>query len=180
MLAYVKRFGLFDADIVIIVLSSHDWSDAPEFAELGVDFPARRPWCALQEGLTRYLPRYFPGGTAPDALPPDPPPDDPAVQSSLAALRDLIALAERSGAKIAIAQHLEQGESLDRPRPGHDAIMQMARDTGARAIQLGPSFEQARRAGQQPLRDRIHPNALGQRVIAQTLMDWLSANTGRE
>jgi hypothetical protein len=88
----------------------------------------------------------------------------------------LIALAQRSGATVAVAQHLEQGESLDNPQPGHDAIMQVARDGGARVIQLGPSFHQARRAGEQPYRDHIHPNPLGQRVIAQTLMDWIVAN----
>jgi lysophospholipase L1-like esterase len=176
MLAYVKRFGLFKADIVIIVLSSHDWSDAPGFEELGVDFPTRKPWLAVEEAIKRYLPRYLPGAESPNAPhPPDPPSNDPTVQSSLTALHELIGLVEHTGARVAIAQHLEQGESLDAPRPGHDAIMNTAREAGAQVIQLGPSFEQARRAGGQPYRDRIHPNQLGQQIIAQTLMDWIVA-----
>jgi lysophospholipase L1-like esterase len=42
-------------------------------------------------------------------------------------------------------------------------------------IQLGPSFAQARQAGEQPYRDDIHPNEVGQRIIARTLMDWITA-----
>jgi lysophospholipase L1-like esterase len=189
LLAYVKKFGFFDADIVIIVLSSHDWNEAPAFGDdLGPDAPARKPVLALQEAITRYLPRYLPGASnQPEEAPPEPTLADPEVQQTLSALRELIALASASGAKVAIAQHLERNESLDKPKPGHAAITQAARDAAAAAnadvsiIQLGPSFEQARRvarggAAEQPYRDHIHPNELGQRIIAQTLMDWIVAN----
>jgi lysophospholipase L1-like esterase len=197
LLAYVKKFGFFEADIVIIVLSSHDWSEVPAFGDdLGVDAPTRKPVLALQEAITRYLPRYLPGQSEQrKEAPPEPAPDDPQVQQTLAALRELIALASASGAKVAIAQHLERNESIDNPKPGHAAIAQIARgaaagDAGAGGtdlsiIQLGPSFEQARRQLQAgdgaahvggPYRDHIHPNQLGQRIIAQTLMDWIVAN----
>ncbi len=177
MLAYAKRFGLFDADIVVVVLSSHDWNDAPTFGDLGVDFPTSKPVLALEEAVMRYLPRYLPGNAAPpQPADVDPAPDDPAVQSSLASLRELITLAQRTGAKVAIAQHVERGESLDHPKPGHKAIMQVAHEAGARVIQFGPSFTQAQNAGMEPYRDRVHPNQLGQRIIAQTIMDWIVPN----
>ena len=61
LLAYADRFGWFDADVVIFLLSSHDVRDVPGFqADLGPNFPLSRPSLALTEGLTRYLPRYLP------------------------------------------------------------------------------------------------------------------------
>jgi hypothetical protein len=53
MLAYAQKFGLFDADVVVVVLSSHDYADVPTFTPVvGVDpsFPEHRPWCATWEG----------------------------------------------------------------------------------------------------------------------------------
>lgn len=37
-------------------------------------------------------------------------------------------------------------------------------------VELGAAFEAARKAGEQPYRDFIHPNATGQRIIATTLL----------
>ncbi len=61
MLAYVEKFGLFDADLLVVVLSSHDAGDAPTFAPLNPNtHPTRQPLSALTEGISRYLPRYLP------------------------------------------------------------------------------------------------------------------------
>src|SRR4051794_36762220 len=61
MLAYARRFGFFDADVVVIVLNSNDSFDVPTFEPIvGMreDYPDRRPWFALQEVVSRYvLPR---------------------------------------------------------------------------------------------------------------------------
>ena len=76
-LAYVQRYGLFDADVVVIVMSSHDYADLSTACPVDADpnFPSHPPLCAFQEALTRYLPRYLPhghptaglAGTVPDA-----------------------------------------------------------------------------------------------------------------
>ncbi|MCC6134828.1 MAG: hypothetical protein IT491_05555 [Gammaproteobacteria bacterium] len=60
-LAYAQEYGFFDADIVMLVISSHDYADNPTFAPLNpLTHPQERPWSALWEGVTRYLPRYLP------------------------------------------------------------------------------------------------------------------------
>ena len=60
-LAYLRKFGTFDADVAIVVLSTHDIADVPDFApDLGPDFPERPPMLALEEAVDRYLPRYVP------------------------------------------------------------------------------------------------------------------------
>lgn len=176
MLAYVERFGFFDADVVIIVLSSHDWNDAPTFGPLGIDAPTHKPLLALQEAIARYLPRCLPDANDPTATrPTEPAPDDPTVIQSLDAVAELVRLALQSGAKVAVAEHLERDETMDHLKPGHSPIADVAKRAGANVIQLGPSFAQARQSGQQPYRDEIHPNELGQRIIAQVLEDWIIA-----
>lgn len=182
MLAYVRKFGFFDADVVIFVLSSHDWNDVPTFAPLSDDMPTHGPALALQEAVTRYLPRYLPtslGGTddAAASQPAEAEPGDPDVAKSLAAVAEMVQLALASGAKVAMAEHLERNETMDRLLPGHTPIADAAKQAGANVIQLGPSFAQAAKAGIQAYRDHIHPNDAGQRIIAQTLMDWIVAMT---
>ncbi|MES2213102.1 MAG: hypothetical protein V4490_08225, partial [Pseudomonadota bacterium] len=60
-LAYAKEYGFFGADIVVLVISSHDYADNPTFHALNKNtHPTEKPISALLEGVTRYLPRYLP------------------------------------------------------------------------------------------------------------------------
>ena len=60
-LAYAREYGWFDADAVVLVMSSHDTADNPTFAPLNPNtHPTEWPWTAVGEGVTRYLPRYLP------------------------------------------------------------------------------------------------------------------------
>ena len=60
-LAYLRKFGTFNADIAILVLSTHDIADVPDFApDLGPDSPESPPVLAMEEAVYRYLPRYVP------------------------------------------------------------------------------------------------------------------------
>jgi hypothetical protein len=72
-LAYAREYGFFDADVVVLVISSHDIADNPTFAPLDPHtLPQVPPFSALTEGITRYLPRYLPGfetSSAPEGAP---------------------------------------------------------------------------------------------------------------
>ena len=60
-LAYGKEYGFFDADCVILVISSHDAEDNPTFEPLNPNtHPTEKPLLALSEAVFRYLPRYLP------------------------------------------------------------------------------------------------------------------------
>ena len=80
-LAYVKKFGLFDADVVVLVFNDEDAYDAMTFMPVvGVrpEYPDHRPLLAIQEAWTRYLPMFTARFRA--APPPDPTvPDDVAA-----------------------------------------------------------------------------------------------------
>ena len=61
-LAYLKRYGTLDADVVILELSSHDYADSPTFVPvvgISADYPDKKPPLALVDLFETYLlPRY--------------------------------------------------------------------------------------------------------------------------
>jgi hypothetical protein len=172
MLAYLRRFGLFDADVVAIVLSSHDYADAPTFEPIvgvSMDFPDHKPWCATWEALTRYLPRYIPS-LSHGSGPANPSPVEPMqkdIDWSLKSLAELIDLARLDGATVLVAQHLEAVElPPGQPKVGHQAIALATRKAGVQPFDLEGSGATA-----QLYRDNIHPNAAGQAWIAARIRE---------
>jgi lysophospholipase L1-like esterase len=175
MLAYAKRFGFFGADVVAIVLSSHDAKDVPTFAPLGPDFPTERPLSAILELATRYGRRFIGNGTAAPVT--AMPSGDPAV--ALGAMCDLIAAARRAAAAVVVVQHQTPSELADGPLAEHAATRERAVACGADVIDLGPAFAAAQREGRQVYRDDIHPTVAGQQVIAASLRDALVTDLAR-
>ena len=176
LLAYVKRFGLFDADVVVIELNGPDYGDVPTFAPIvGTPaFPDKRPVFALSELFAKYGPRYLrlwtrgskrPGARAEGA-------GQEVVEKSLAALRELLGMAQDSGATVFVAQYLMRAEAESRkPHKGHAAFAEVAGQMGVATIQLGPAFSDALDAGQVPYIGPIHPDAEGQKLIADALFE---------
>ena len=74
--AYLRRFGLFDADVVIFVMNSGDLMDVPTFEPLRPDFPQRKPIIALEEVARVWLPQLVNRFTGHAPLPPATRPDD--------------------------------------------------------------------------------------------------------
>lgn len=62
MLAYVEAFGFFDADMTVVVLSSHDADYVPTCEPLDPStHPTAPPISALYEAIVHYVvPRYLP------------------------------------------------------------------------------------------------------------------------
>jgi hypothetical protein len=172
--AYARRYGVFDADVVVIVVSSHDASDAMTFTPivgLDPDFPARKPRLALWEIATRYLPRFLAIRHQANSAPEPHPTTEPAdkVEAAMSGLRHLIESARRSGARVIVAQHFERTELDGKVMIGHDIIKEVVESTGIEPVQLGPRFKQLLDQGVPPYRDFIHPSAAGHAVIANVL-----------
>lgn len=106
MLAYAKRYGFFGARVVVIVLSTHDYLDAPTFA------PVEAPPLFALEAL----------------LPKRAPPSRPA--STEGPLREFLRLAKAQG-RVIVAQHLERGEA----EPSKD-IAAIAASEGAEVLPI--------------------------------------------
>lgn len=179
-LAYLKKFGLFDADVLVIVLSSHDAFDVPTFEPVvGVSrsYPEHRPVLALWEGFDRYvLPKFEKKPEANEgyvaATQPAPQAD---VDACMKAIREMVEMGRGAGAKVILAQHLERAERLATPNFGHGQIEREAERDGLKPIQLGKAFDASRQHGEDPYRDAIHPNAIGQREMARVLVGAIEA-----
>ncbi|MFN0010186.1 MAG: GDSL-type esterase/lipase family protein [Phycisphaerales bacterium] len=166
MLGYAKKFGFFDADVVVIVLNNGDAFDHPSFRPLGRDFPTRTPALALQEVFLRYIPNYLDTKFGKAGTVSDQPEANPRA---LAALVELVALARASGAKVAAVLHPTKTEITAGPKPGTKFLTQALADAAVPVVDARPFFANGVDAGVRPYRDDVHPSRDGQAVLAAAL-----------
>jgi len=168
MLAYVQRFGFFDADVVVIVLNSGDEADVPTFdvVDRHPDYPSVKPLLALEELVGRYGMRYMRGAFTKAGPPAAISPAD--REAALGALRELIRAAKPR--HVIVAQHLGVSELGGHEEPGYFSIKSLAASEAARVVTLPlqpPHY-----------RDGIHTNAAGQKVIADALTEEITKALG--
>jgi lysophospholipase L1-like esterase len=162
-LAYLNRFGFFDADVVVFVVSNHDYADVPTFAiDLGPDSPTRTPPLAIWEAATRYLPHYLHASSPATSQPPAPPSED--IRRASDAFAALLERVKAAGAVPIVALHRERDEPRNNEPVGLATFHALATNAGAAALDLGPFFA----AGD--YHDHIHLNARGQQALAEALL----------
>lgn len=183
-LAYAREYGFFEADVVILVMSSHDACDNPTFEKLNPNtHPTATPAFALVEGVSRYLPRYLPFWRMKNpsskvngaALPAK----NDARKKGLADLEDFLVLALANSSNVILLQHWEKTE-IDNPlsRPTDHDVNAICRRLGVTRISLESYFRKELEQGVSPYfpSDNIHPNVTGQRVIAEVIIKALQKN----
>jgi hypothetical protein len=158
-LAYVKKFGWFDADLVILVSNCEDASDVPLFNPLPDDL-TRKPWCALHEAIRAALSRARALVFQQPELPAlgD---EVERTEQSMAAMRELVTSAREHGATVIAIQHYRLRE-IDPPAQGHVVIGDTLRAVGVEPIRSPADPEHA--AGL--YHDDLHLNSDGQRALA--------------
>ncbi len=183
-LAYAKEYGFFGADIVVLVISSHDYSDNPTFAALNEDtHPTQSPVSAFFEGVERYLPRYLPrldtGGAVNES---DRFAEKVSEQELINGLNDLkhfVELAKRNSTNVLVIQHWEKSEIEKRSAKHEDPrVREIFKEMGIYPISLDSYFRQSIENGINPYRDNIHPNHIGQKLIANALLDNVTNKIG--
>ena len=183
-LAYAQEYGFFDADIVMLVISSHDYADNPTFAPLNpLTHPQERPWSALWEGVTRYLPRYLPRiSAAPPAEVQEIPTTvtSKAIDRGLSDLRQFLTLAINSGATVLVAQYPDREEIANGYAEGYQRIKHLVETLGIDIFPLDPGIRAALDRGENPYRDGIHANDLGQALLATASFDRLMARFAKD
>ena len=183
-LAYAREYGFFDADIIILVCSSHDYADNPTYEPLNPNtHPTQRPISALMEGIQRYfLPRYLPQLSSSQ---PTTETDHPSasVQESggiigISDLKNFLKLAQKKSSNVLVFQHWERSEIFGGvANIGYQRIKEACEQLGISPTSLEPYFRKSLELGTEPYRDNIHPNSVGQKLIAEAIMTRLSDKT---
>lgn len=188
-LAFVKQFGLFDAEVVLLVSNSGDYDDVPGLEALGAVWPQRSPVLAVQEVLERQLERRFPALAVRMGVltPANPPPTEQREPTAAAALGELIQRVEKSGARFGLVQYWKLSELQGQADVGHGRIAAAASATapGVRIWQTRDAFISG--SGGDPALlfqpgDDVHPSAAGHRELAGVLLEAvvaLEADRGR-
>jgi len=177
-LAYVREYGFFQADIVILVISSHDWSDNPSFQPLNpTTHPQNKPISALQEGVTRYLPRYLPDipelNTQDKVETKEKPPSASKQEKGLRDLKVFLKIAKQNSQKVIVFQHLELSElKSNNFKEGYYKISSLCRELEIKNISLKTYYEKVRQPDEL-YRDFIHINETGQKILAKGIFKEL-------
>jgi hypothetical protein len=168
LLAYVRRFGWFEADLAFVLLSSHDLGDVPTFpVELGPDFPLASPAFALQEAVVRYLPRYLPAfpaiGNAVRPAAADSG-DRPAGARHLA---ELLAEARAAVPHVVLLLHPTPRELREGLSPDGKEILRIAHALDVPALSVADAISGSTSVY---YRDDIHITAQGQLLYARLMI----------
>lgn len=165
VLAYVRRHGTFDADIVVVLLPSRDWWDRPKFdrkAGVDRDMPSEKPRSALAELLSRYVPRLW-ALASPDLPSASEPFEDAPLEATLT-------LARGRGARTLFALWPAlDWTPIGADERGLESFREATRRAGAEFVDLRSELpgEAATRA--RLYLDGVHTSAEGARWIAQRI-----------
>ena len=178
-LAYLKQNGTFDADILILELSSHDYADVPTadpVVGISPDFPDKKPALALMDLVETYLvPRYLHKANNPptylERSVADHSQSEQDVAMCRAAENDIFALARAHRAKVALVQHLTLPELRGSYYVGYYANQIVARQAGVPYTDDSAELRAELESGHSPYfdGDPIHLNKSGQHILAHSL-----------
>lgn len=170
-LAYLEKFGTFDADAAVIVWSSHDAWDVPRFDGLRDDQPEQRPLLAVGELVGRYvLPRLRTSKAAPG-------PTDEDFARALRSAGSLVAhLKKAQGMPIAVVLHETRGEIEGKPADpalerGRRQLTDLVSAQDIPVLRTRDRLEPGLARGEPVFQDDIHPTAAGQALVARSLRD---------
>lgn len=166
--AYTRRFGWFDADLAVLVLSTHDLTDLPEFrADFGPDAPTTKPYFAIEEAIFRYGRRYVPllERVSRQATPPRKIYADPETEGR-AALAGLLGQMKANSRSAYVVLHPTVGELAAGPTPEKRAEIEEIMRAGLQYVDVAKSKTWSKAF----YRDDIHLNADGQAALAEILL----------
>ncbi len=173
--AYLRRYGYFDADAVVLVYSGHDGADAPTFEPIvGVlpEYPDTKPALAIIEGITRYsfLSRLIASKPPPTAALPI----ELKREQCHDAILQIVEGARMRRIPIGIALYKARYELEKGPDANAGVILRTAEEAQVPFLDLEAA--QRRAMGRESIfreGDEIHPNAAGQRVLSAELEEFL-------
>jgi hypothetical protein len=174
LLAYVERFGTFDADLAVIVLSGDDLARMPDYRWPKPGLPTSPPMLAAERLWHDHIAAYLPqlAGPAPAGLGQRRPAGGDADRS-LAALASLLDRLHEQGLEVIVTLHPTQGELAGRPGEGWQGIESAADRQGVTVLDLTEAYRAAVNRGERLYHDPVHLTAAGQRTLAAALAEGI-------
>lgn len=161
-LAYLERFGAFDADVAVLLLSSHDATDVPTpgFAHT---LPQVTRALAILEILDLLEQKRFQG---------PPPPGNP-LERSLSAVKRIVALTKAAGLPLLAVSHWSTVELVQGQDPGGLQLQQVFDSVGVPLFSLRQTLKTAQERGATPYQDALHLSPAGARIVGTAIADEL-------
>ncbi len=164
-LAYLQKFGTFDADTAVWVLSSHDAYDVP-VPGFNDTLPKQSPFLATVEVLELLEQKRFQGPT---------PTGDP-LKRSLSAVTRVVELLKSRQIPLLVVQHWSVQELRDGMHEGGQALKKHFDELGVPTFSLDSAMRQSMNQGLEPYQDRLHVEASGAEAIGVSIaMQLVSA-----
>jgi lysophospholipase L1-like esterase len=178
--AYLRQKGIYRSKIVVLELGSHDLFQPKASGEIvgkSVNFPKKNPLFALEEGFYRYfIPRFLPDLQVGEANLQSAPTEKDLNRNMATFVRIANLVKARKAQLIVIL--VEQPDELE-PKSAlanfsKKVIANQARDLNIPYKNLQEDF---RLAGNNKLfRDGLHPNAAGNKVMAEAVAKLIQTN----
>jgi len=174
-LSYIRKFGTFDADVAVIVLSSHDYNDYPgRFPLAGTHplYPSEKPFCALSEAVFGGISVFWSKTMSkkPEISKID---KEKKIAKSKRAFLKLVRLLKDDFVKVIVVQHLERSELMNGHLKGYDVIKRWCRQAGVDSFDFETEFKEQLETGKTPYRDNLHINPIGQRILANKIISTI-------
>ncbi|WP_206815447.1 SGNH/GDSL hydrolase family protein [Chroococcus sp. FPU101] len=171
-LAYLKRYGLFDSQVVILLLNTDDFfSSLPSSEKVGndINYPNHKPALAISELLNRYLPS---AKTTKDNSPKLKEKDN--EKNNLAAIQDIYQVCQTNQAQLIIAvtpllREVEQS-SKDYEQRAKKRLTEFTQSQSIPLIDFLPRFKQINPPNS-IYRDTIHITPDGNQIVSKTLIE---------
>ncbi len=176
-LAYLKQFGSFGAQVIVLLINTDDlFAAVPTSAPVGRDrhYPNRRPRSALTDAVNLGLARFYPF----HSTQPAPVPERDPVGANLAAIEQMGAIAQQSDAAFMLAMTPLQRE-IKQPRDyelqTRQRLDEFLQQRHIPYLDFLPLFRETVNPSDL-FRDHIHLSLEGTRLVSQVLSaavwDW--------
>ena len=179
-LAHIKERGTYNADQILIVISSNDWKDNPHFNSLKCTLgsPTEKPKLAISELFIRYFyskisnynARMFEKLDCKEKIYPP--------KKGLNDLQEFFEIVLKNKIPITVIQFWDRDEFInEKTKLGYSLVKDLAEKNNVPTIDTLPFFKKCSSNPNDLFTDNIHPfTKLGQSCLARVLENALKTN----
>jgi hypothetical protein len=168
ILAFVKRFGTFNGDVAVLVLSFHDIADVPTFSKDIIPYRAAESISASHDLLQVLIERVTRLTAERKTVP-----FEKKRTASLEALDDLISILKNNFSTVLFLYHPNRSQILSCENDVKKSYEGLSKSHGINFNSLCKAYTDAESKGINVFSDDIHLSREGTRVVSLAIIDEL-------